>query len=376
MKKTLVVLFKVLLPLFFLYNIGFFSLNFSGLFKNASESAPFNQKNNSELIKFVNEKTRKAEQKDRKYGPYDYFRDLREIKQFEKEHPGTMGYHNMINQLMSLHSNNIKNRYFTGEDVSKARNYFEELDNPGITLRNKIENERFQKTWWPNFSAWLLKVYLKNIPLAFFLFLFWWYQEKKNLKVSNPLSFFISLIFYPITIGLVIKEALTEESRYYFAEAELRRTKSKMFSILSSDEVADLRRFARSRGLTLSDWKGYLSNQGFTPQHLIIPAITVTILFMFIPRVSFSQEVAPLTSAKVFTENVLIVNIDAPPDIKYSDNTNYQKTQFNFDYPLFNTLFSELNLKNINPVFIRAWLKKIKAQEVILKIEHVPCLSF
>jgi len=376
MKKALVVAFKILLPLLFLYNIGFFTINFSVIFKDAGKSQPFNQKNNSELINYVNEKIRAAEQKDRKYGPYDYFRDLHEIQKFEKSHPGTMGYHNMINPLMSLHSNNLNHLYFTGADVSKARDYYEELENPGITAKNKIETERFKKTWWPNLSAWLLKNYLKNLPLAFLLFLFWWYQEKKHLKVLNPLSFVVSLIFYPITIALVIKEALTEEGRYYYAEAELRRTKDKMFAILSANEVADLRRFAKSRGLTISDWKKYLGNQGFTPQRLLVPAITVTILFMFIPRASFSQEIASSTSVKIFTEKVLPTNIDAPPNIYHPDHATNTKAQFHCDALFFNDFFSEFNLNNLSPVFIRAWVKKIKSQEVIRKIEHIPCLSF
>lgn len=322
MKKVFVVSFKILLPMLFLYNIGFFSLNFSKLLIDTNQNPPFNQKNNSELIKFVNEKSRVAQKKDRKYGPYDYFADLREIKKFEKSHPGTMGYHNMINSLMSLHSNNIKNRYFSADDVTKAREYFDELDNPGITQRNKIEAEHLKKTWLPNLTAWSLKNYLKNLPLAFILFLFWWYQGKKHLKVLNPLSFLVSLIFYPITIALVIKEALTEEGRYYFAEAELRRTKDKMFSMLSADEVADLKRFAKSRGLTLNDWKKHLANQGFTPQRMLVPAIAVTVLFMFIPRVSFSQELAASTSAKIFTEEILTINIEAPPNINHPDNSN------------------------------------------------------
>lgn len=374
MKNALVVSFKILLPLLFLYNIGFFSINFSAIFKDAGKSYPFNQKNNYELTQFVNEKIRTAEKKGRYYCPYDYFRDLHEIKKFEKAHPGTMGYHNMINPLMSLHSNNLSLRYFTAADISKAREHYEEIENPGITERNKIEAEHLKQTWWPNLSAWLLKVYLKNFPLAFFLFIFWWYQEKKHLKVLNPLSFLVSLIFYPITIALVIKEALTEEGRYYYAEAELRRTKDKMFAMLSADEVSDLRRFAQSRGLTIGDWKKYLNNQGLTPQRILVPAIAVTILFMFIPRASFSQEISPSTSAKILVEKVLTVNIESPPNILQTDDVH--KAQFNCDALFFDDLFYEFNLKNLSPVIIRVWIKKIKSQEVIKKIEHIPCLSF
>lgn len=66
MKKVFVVSFKILLPMLFLYNIGFFSLNFSKLLIDTNQNPPFNQKNNSELIKFVNEKSRVAQKKGQK----------------------------------------------------------------------------------------------------------------------------------------------------------------------------------------------------------------------------------------------------------------------------------------------------------------------
>lgn len=182
--------------------------------------------------------------------------------------------------------------------------------------------------------------------------------------------------FYPITLALVIKEALTEEGRYYYAEAELRRTKDKMFAMLSADEVADLRRFAKSRGLTLNDWGKYLENQGLTPQRILVPAIAVTVLFMFIPRVSFSQELAASTSAKIFTEKILTINIEAPPNTNHWDDIGPQKKPLHFDALFFDDLFSEFNLNTLCPVLILAWVKKIRPQEVIRKIEHVPCLSF
>jgi len=374
MKRALVVSFKILLPLLFLYNIGFFSLNFSALLKDPTQSVPFDQKNNAALINFVNEKIRASEQKDKKYGPYDYFRDLHEIKKFEKAHPGTMGYHNMINSLMSLHSNNLNRRYFTGEDVSRARDYYEELENPGITLKNKIETEHFKKTWWPNLSAWLLKSYLKNLPLAFFLFLFWWYQEKKHLKVLNPLSFIVSLIFYPITVALIIKEALTEEGRYYFAEAELRRTKDKMFTMLSADEVADLRRFAKSRGLTLNDWRNYLGNQGFKPQGILISSLVVTILFMAIPKFSFSQSKLEKAETNILT-TILTAQVNAPSgniNIAHEDDNNAPASVAGI-LDFFSYSFTP---KNLNPIVLKAWVKKFHLQEVVFKIEHIPCFCF
>ncbi|MFA5131559.1 MAG: hypothetical protein WC467_04020 [Patescibacteria group bacterium] len=374
MKRILVISVKILLPLLFLYNVGFFSLDFSGYFKDLRKSEPFNPEGQLKLTKFVNEKVKLAKAKGNKYSPDDYFNDLYEVTKLKKSLKGVMNNCNF--ELLSLSQENLKKGFFDNKDVDAARSVYKEKIDPGSEEREKLKVEMTKKYFWPNVRIWLWHFYLKNLPLAFILFLFWWYQEKNNLKISNPLSFVISLIFYPLTIALVIREALSEKSRYYLAEAELRRTKKKMFSMLSTNEVDDLRRFAKSRGISLKDWKAYLQNQELEAQHLLVPSLLVTLFLVSIPRVSFSQESSPSLSSSIFMTQVLTINAEAPPNEKFQTENISQSKDFSAFSSSFTLNLAEL-YKTISALtLIIAWIKKIRPQEVLRKIDHVPCFSF
>jgi hypothetical protein len=375
MKKAFVVTIKVLLPILFLYNIGFFNFDFSKFFKELGKSEPFNIEGQKKLAHFINERVKIAEKKGDKYSPYDYFNDLYEIETLENSLKGVMSYHVLANRLMILQHENIRKGLSSDYDIVAARTKYKEKRDPGSVSRENLKIEMARKTFWPDLSSWLFNFYLKNLILAFFLLLVWWYQEKRNFKVNNPISFFILWIFYPVTIGLVIYEATREKSRYYLAEAELRRMKSKMFSILSKDELEDLRRFAKSRGLTLADWRNYLGNQGFKPQGILISSLVVTILFMAIPKFSFSQNKLEKTETNIFT-TMLTTQANAPPGnigITYEDKNNNAPISFAGVLDFFSYSF---NPKNLNPILLKTWTKKFHPQEVILKIEHVPCFCF
>lgn len=375
MKKVLVVSAKILLPILFLYNIGFFSIDFSKTFKDFGKSEPFNFEGQKKLANFVNEKVKVAEKRGTKYSPYDYFDDLYEIEKLQKSLKGVMNYNSMVAHLLILHQENMKKGFFSREDIDKAVKDFKEKRDPGSVAREELKLEMSKKTFWPSVRAWLWHFYLINLPLAFILFMLWWQKEKKTFKISNPFSFIIALIFYPIIIGLVIHEELSEKSRQYLAEAELRRMKSKMFSILSKNELEDIRRFASSRGLTLDDWKQYLRNQGLKPQGILVSSLVVTILFMAIPKFSFSQSKLEKAETNIFT-TMLTTQVNAPPgnlSLAHEDKDNQVPTSFAgiLDY-----FFYIFNFKNLTPIILRTWTKKFHPQEVILKIEHVPCFRF
>jgi len=373
MKKALVVSAKILLPLLFLYNVGFFSLDFSGYLKELGKSEPYNFEGQKKLAKLVDEKVKVAEAKGTKYSPADYFNDLAEITILKKSLKGVMN--NWDYRLLDLSQKNINAGLYSNEDVDLARNIFKEKTDPGSVARESLRIETSKRTFWPSVTNWLWHFYLKNLPLAFILFMLWWYKQKETFKLTNPFSFIIALIFYPIIIGLVIYEALNEKGRYYLAEAELRRTKSKMFSILSKDELEDLRRFAKSRGLTLDDWRNYLGNQGFKPQGILISSLVVTILFMAIPKFSFSQSKLEKTETNIFT-TILTTQVNAPPEtasITHEDENNNAPGSFAGILDFFSYSF---NPKNINPIVLKAWTKKFHLQEVVFKIEHIPCFCF
>ena len=277
-------------------------------------------------------------------------------------------------RLLDISQKNLRAGLYSNKDVDLARNTFKEKTDPGSGAREALKLDMAKKTFWPSVTSWLWHFYLINLPLAFMLFMLWWYKEKKDFKISNPFSFIIALVFYPIIIGLVIYEALSEKSRYYLAEAELRRTKSKMFSILSKNELADIRRFAKSRGLTLDDWRNYLDNQGLKPQGILMSSLVVTILFMAIPKFSFSQSKfeqaeTNIVSTMLTTQlNISLGNISVAHE-KESNNTSISFVGvINFFIFTFNS--------NFNLTVLRAWIEKFHPQEVILKIEHAPCFCF
>lgn len=373
MKRALVISAKILLPLLFLYNVGFFSLDFSGYFKELGKSEPYNSEGQQKLARLVNEKFKVAKIKGSKYSPADYFTDLAEITILKKSLKGVLN--NWDYRLLDLSQQNVRAGLYSSQDITLARNIFKEKTDPGSAARENLKIEMSKKTFWPSVTNWLWHFYLKNLPLAFILFMLWWYKQKETFKLKNPFSFIIALIFYPIIIGLVIYEALNEKGRYYLAEAELRRTKSKMFSILSQDELEDLHRFAKSRGLTLNDWRNYLSNQGFKPQGILVSSLVVTILFMAIPKFSFSQSKLEKAETNIFT-TMLTAQASAPPgniSIAYEDESNNTPAPFAGVMDFFSYFF---NPKNLKPIILRAWIQKFHFQEVILKIEHVPCFSF
>lgn len=374
MKKVFVVSVKILLPILFLYNVGFFDIDFSKFFKEIGKIEPLNIEGNKKLANFVNERVRAAEKKGDKYSPYDYFNDLYEIETLEKSLKNVMSYHVLANDLLILQQENMRKGLFSDYDIRVARIKYKEKTDPGNIAREELKRDMQEKTFWPNLLNWLWHFYLINLPLAFLLFLVWWYQEKKNFKISNPLSFFISLVFYPVIIAVVIYEAMSEKSRYFMAEAELRRTKKKMFSILSKDELEDIRRFAASRGLTLNDWRNYLNNQDLKPRGILVSSLVVTILFTAIPKFSFSQDKSEKAKTNLFT-TMITTQVNAPPG-----NTQLTHDEDNDQAPissgLTHNLHYEFNPKNLKPIILKAWTQKFHLQEVILKIEHIPYFRF
>lgn len=375
MKKVFVVSVKILLPILFLYNIGFFNLDFPKFFKEMGKTEPFNAEGQKKLANFVNERVRVAEKKGDKYSPYDYFEDLYEIEKLEKSMKGVMSYHVLANHLLILEHENIRKGLFSDYDITVARTKYKEKIDPGNIAREELKRDIQKKTFWPNLRNWLWNFYLVNLPLAFLLFLVWWYQENKNLKIKNPISFLISLVFYPLVIFLVIREALSEKSRYFMAEVELRRTKKKMFSMLSKDELEDIQRFAASRGLTLADWRSYLDNQDLKPQGILVSSLIVTILFMTIPKFSFSQNKSEKAETNTFT-TILTVQVSAPPGNANITHENENNNTPSSSAGVLNPFSYSFNPRNFNPSILKSWVKKFHPQEVILKIEHIPYFSF
>jgi len=373
MKKILVITFKIVLPILFLYNIGFFSLDFAGFYKDLGKSEPYNPSNQIKFVNFVKEKVRCAKLMGKKYCPNKYFDDLYRIGSCRKSLKGIIRYPLGENELVCLLDSNCDKGFFTSDDVSRAAQVYKERIDPQREPREKLKKEMAKEGFWPKTFKALFHFYLNNLPLAFFLFAFWYYEKNGNFKTNNPFSFIISVIFYPIILLKMIYFYEEEHSRYYLAEAELRRTKDKMFSYLSKNEIEDIKRFAKNRGITLSDWKQYLSDQGLKPQGFLISSLIVTLLFTAMPKFSCSQE---KIKTREYTSTTLLIKAGYPPGNHCSFSINHRTNQLiSFDC-FFNYFFYEFDTINLQSIFISIWVKLFYPQEVIRKIEHVPCLGF
>ncbi|HNX10614.1 MAG TPA: hypothetical protein PKI61_00515 [bacterium] len=252
------------------------------------------------------------------YTPSLYFQDLARIE-MRKRHDSI---HYMINELdWSGHLNRIimerreklartdpeKSDKFWSE-ISAAQKEYDAVMDPGKEKRlAKQKQEWNDGTTIKNILHWLWSFYLKNFLLAFALLYLWWVDEKKKWRLSNPLSFIICLLIYPYTILRVWIKKLGSEGREWAMEISFRRTQKTIFTLISEDELATIKRFANEKNL--KGYKEYLRNRGLVVRHSFLPTALVTmVLLTMIPKVygsvpAFKEHDSP----KYFLE------IKAPP---------------------------------------------------------------
>lgn len=289
---------KFLLILLFLNNIGLFSLD---LPKSDYPSAPEKPDRGKADIQYLNEKVKRAEKMGRSYTPECYFADLTEIRLKEKANDfdrwALPHVNYSIQSMMAVFNDNLTNsrKYLNDAEYGKL---MEKLDQARekhlLTLDPKhgiaeaaLKAEMAQPGYWTKqflkSANWLSIFYLKNLPLAFILLLLWWYKDKETFRINNPLSFLICLLFYPLVIIRVWKKQLNLGSRMFAMSIELKRRQKDIFSLISDDELSDLKRFARSN-LKISDYRLYLENRGFTERQALTPLILVTTIFLLAPK--------------------------------------------------------------------------------------------
>jgi hypothetical protein len=168
------------------------------------------------------------------------------------------------------------------EELQKIREkYFPEMMAVEKASKSKSIN-------WGDIGAWWLGIYLKTLPLALLLFLAWFYEETeyKKIRFRNPLSFIISLLLYPIVIGHNV-------ARWWKAiggEIEVRRSKGKIFSLLSNDEIALVKGFAKSN-LSLKQFKQELKLRGYVPKYSFAAVLFAMVIMAFVPMTVLSKQV-------------------------------------------------------------------------------------
>ncbi|MDD3285326.1 MAG: hypothetical protein PHG95_01690 [Patescibacteria group bacterium] len=320
---------KTLLAVIFLYNIGLFSL-FSRI--DSGPQPPVKPDFGKADRQYLHEKLQRAQSLgEQNYTPEVYFADLSDIRLREKRNEfdrfAVIEASQTINQLLSIFDRSIKfHRAHDSEKdyeilmgrISLERDKHERLVDPDSYYRRlALEKKMAVPGYWSGvlfkFLAWLCRAYLKNILLALVLIVIWWRQEKDSWKISNPFSFFICVVFYPVVIGRVWSRELRYSARRLAFEVEFRRRQHNLFALIADDELAYVRKFANS-SLRFSDYRLRLDSGGLAIRHSLLPVILVTLVLSFWPRFGvaghYHQDVVNFSCSAVCWHHPNITSFD------------------------------------------------------------------
>jgi len=330
---------KLLLFSFFLYNVGFFSF-ITNL--ELSNKTYLKEDRGKSDIEYLSEKIEKAKNLGDNYGPEEYFSDLTDIELRKIEvgfdHRTTMTVNSSTSQLHTLfHSNLMDKRKMACQSeydlyinrISKAQDYFYKITDLGHferkqNFQTKIKTLSYWTSIFLSFLKSLRELYLKNIWLAFLLLWLWWYEDKKKIRINNPVSFLFCLAIYPIVISRVLIKAISQKSRYFAMSIELRRREKNLFSLFSENEISQIKALVQSN-ISLRDYRHQLNKQGLAYQHALLPTIVVTCLMVLLPLYSSSQSLLSLDHLENCTKEVSI-SVNSPPGL-YQNNFSVDDSQ-------------------------------------------------
>lgn len=334
MKKAILITIKIGLLVFFIYNLGI-KLN------KENNNYRIIKKNFREDINWLNEKYNCAHKLGAQYSPELYFNDIAEIQLKKKandfDYRADIFITSTQTKLVSLFHDNVLNnrKKMEGSEydsfisrITSSQEKYDDLVNPGSREKNAKEFLKMHEaSYWLdiayNFLTWLFKQYIKNFILALILLWLWWYEEKGSLNIRNPLSFLFCLLIYPIVIIRVLSEKIRNNGRYLVMSVEYRRHQRDLFSLFSENEVAELKRLAKSK-INLTEYREQLKIQNLTLRHSLIPALVVSIIFITLPQ---SQLMANNDESR--NENLCFkVSKEAPPNIgayQYFQSIHFDK---------------------------------------------------
>lgn len=220
---------------------------------------------------------------------------------------------------------------------------------------------------WSAVSKWLFGQYKKNFILALILLLLWLIESRKGkFSFRNPFTFLLLLIFYPITLAYFVYAWVKIKAKELYAEAEIRRTKQNLFSILSKDEIDKIRQFAQSK-ISAKKWRGSLvSGSGIFFRHSFATALTVTIILFIIPEQVTNASMKNQCNAKI--NNITASISQHLPRMDTGDNdrldtlSDFLSEMYVFEfYPLIRKFF---------PISPPLCIKEVKR-----KICHIPKMA-
>lgn len=379
MKKTLLFVLKTGLIVFFIYNLGI--VNYI-LDTEKHPPTPYNE-NFREELDWLNGKYESALKLGAQYSPELYFSDITEIQlkqnNNEFDRRSQLVVSSTLSGLANIFHQNFSNLRFKSKAsqadlslylkrVDDSSDKYEEALNPGITQRRQEFNlqSKTLNYWLNSFSTillWLLNQYLKNLLPAFLLLWIWWYQEKKTLKIINPLSFIFCLIIYPVIIIGTWKQKINQQARYLIMTVDYRQRQRNLFALFSENEIQELKRFARSN-ISIQKCRQNLNADNQIVRHSFFSALVVTvILIVFSEQKSFAESIASHIRDVNKTEQLE----NAPPQTLTANYTNFVVERLALD--------EKANLSFFLSEIIRFYFKKGKClQGFTQDIKHVPKL--
>ncbi len=223
------------------------------------------------------------------YTIHDYFEDYANLTLYADSLSTPLSIIGDFAVLLQYRDDWMRKNQVSKLELETARNKFYDRTDPGWRERKAKGAEDF-----PTLSEIVLLIlmtlklqYLKNLLLALVLLLIWKYEgrERKGLNLRSPLSFVLSLIMYPITIGYVWRMKWNG----ILNEAEIRSRREKLFSVISSDELAIIEKL-RSK-LSLRDSRQELDLAGAMRRYSLITVLLAMCIMTFLPKPSSGTEV-------------------------------------------------------------------------------------
>lgn len=237
MKKILIISYKVFFWILFVWNVGIFqymeSLPSQPAIKESSNSAKaFVEMKQWYQVCVIRAKDKAASKEG--YSPYDYFCDLKEIQTYCKDNG--VGEVPMYFELQVCMEEGLRLKKHSYQEIEVARN----IVFPEMNVKPTPIN-------WNKVGTRFLWVYLKMLPFALMLLLLWMYEAYGTMRLKSPISFSISWMLYPITIGVAVFLFWIMVFKEWVDEAYIRKTKRTMLTLFSEDEFALLRRFVEKK---------------------------------------------------------------------------------------------------------------------------------
>jgi len=327
----------------------------------------------SQVIKVAEERIARAKAKGDNYSPADYFADLADLDSLAKLHK-VMIPNSAVTQLQVLLNSNTaglqpvfsgekkKSYRFTIADLERARDSYQTKINPLTDARGKFS--------WTEVGEKSFNFYLSCLPLAFVLYLLWWYEDDKRkrfrLTIANFLKFVGAVVGYPLVIGLVFMRWTGRQGASYYAETQVRRTKEKFFSVLSDEEVLAIEQFAKSK-TERQNFRVWL--EGRIIRHSLAWGLMATIVVTMLPMRLMAEQ-------KLFSADKEVAQFCIQSGAQVSMTVSHQSHSthdFQVDYLIEQMFYLPIF---IAVTFVHIVADFFKVGRLLKRIEHIPlCLA-